>query len=483
MNVIDETTWLSKLSKQALTSLAHNNERIVKGSTVDLVHPAYEEVDDQELFNEIESILATVHLTEQLRKIEDSNRSKFGPRSHAMPWVERKESLYAYFAHEDYDPGGFDEAYGRMLPVSPGQVRRNLLKSSSAGLPYMMKKGLVLDKAFRSYESELGVYPCVLYTRTQEQRKTRGVWAFPISDTILEQTYLMPFLNGVERRLSWRQALNGPEAVDEGVTNLLLRRTDNDLVYCVDFSAYDATVKPEHSYGAFAAIANQFQPQCSEELYRIYRRFVTIPVYTPDGEVVGPHGVPSGSSFTNTVDSLVQFQASGRNYNCQIQGDDGIYLIPKNERDSFPERFKRAGLTLNESKSQVFDTLEGVFLQRYYSPEYRKAGGSLGGVYSAYRAFNRIKYLERWTDFEGQGLTGSDFFALRTIMILENCKHHPAFPQIVQMAQSFDRDGLAFSEQGVHQFAKMMESKTRANVMTADLRGIHAFETVKLLKT
>ena len=158
-------------------------------------------------------------------------------------------------------------------------------------------------------------------------------------------------------------------------------------------------------------------------------------------------------------------------------------MIPKNERDSFPERFKRAGLTLNESKSQVFDTLEGVFLQRYYSPEYRKVGGSLGGVYSAYRAFNRIKYLERWTDFEGQGLTGSDFFALRTIMILENCKHHPAFPQIVQMAQSFDRDGLAFSEQGVHQFAKMMESKTRANVMTADLRGIHAFETVKLLKT
>ena len=485
MKVVADPTWLTSLSKEALSRVSHNNSRITDGSDQVLVNPAFTEVTDARVLQDVADILAKYPLTDQLQKVEDSQMSKFGPRSIAVPWVDRKESLFAYFKHNDYDPGEFASHGGRLRPVGTDVVKQNLLKSSSAGLPYMTKKGLVLEEAFSNYNEELGVYPCVLYTRTQEQEKTRNVWGYPVSDTIFEQSFHIPWLQR-EKKLKWRSALSGPDAVDRAMTAMLTHKTDDELVVCVDFSQYDASVSPEYSYNAFQGIASNFQNSSGEDLYRLYRRFVTMPIYTPDGEVIGPHGVPSGSSFTNTVDSLVQYLASGMTYECQIQGDDGCYLVKRSERDSFAERFKEAGLILNESKSETYDSQEAIYLQRYYHPLYRnKSTGGLGGVYSAYRAFNRIKYLERWTNMDRIGMEGSDFFALRTIMILENCKHHPAFPDIVRLAQSYDKKGLAFSQQGVTAFSRAMESKARAGVFNGNLTevGVHRFETVKLLKT
>jgi hypothetical protein len=281
------------------------------------------------------------------------------------------------------------------------------------------------------------VYPCVLFTRTQEQKKTRNVWGFPISDTIQEQSFYLPFQD-FEKALPWRTALHGPDAVDKSITYLLQNKRPSDVVYCCDFSGYDASVKPKYTFEAFSFIANLFQARYHEDLYRLYRRFITIPIYTPSGEIIGPHGVPSGSSFTNTIDSIVQYFASGGPEHCEVQGDDGVYLVHKGMTSEFENRFTERGLELNSSKSDIFEDYECVYLQRYYSPKYLNTDGSgFGGVYSAYRAFNRIKYLETWTDFERMGISGEDFFSLRQIMILENCKHHPAFRELVKYAHKF----------------------------------------------
>jgi hypothetical protein len=484
MKVDAQPKWLANLPKTVLNSLSLNKRRTIEGSDEVIANPAYDGIADEEIFSKIERILETVYVTENLRKIEDSNLSKFGPRSMAKGWGERRESLSDYFKHTDYDPGKFDAKPGRLRPASYSTVAKNLLKSSSAGLPYMKKKGLVLDEALNNHESEVGLYPCVLYTRTQEQRKTRNVWGYPISDTMWEQSYFIPMLE-FERMFPHRAALQGPDAVDAAITKLLLSKSESEVVIGVDFSSYDATVSPKHAFEAFQNMASLFQGEYHSDFYSLFRRFVTIGIQTPEGEWSGPHGVPSGSSFTNTVDSMVQFAASGRHFNSQVQGDDGIYVVNKSDQDEFLNRFDKAGLVLNKEKSSVYETREGIYLQRYYHPEYKSKDGGLGGVYSLYRAFARIKYLERWTDFKSMDIEGADFFALRTITILENCKHHPGFEQAVKLAHSLDKFRLAFSKQGLAAFSNAMESKSRAGVFNQYglQRGINSFETVKLLKT
>jgi hypothetical protein len=326
----------------------------------------------------------------------------------------------------------------------------------------------------------------MLYTRTQELGKTRNVWGFPVSDTLQEQRIFQPFLN-VEKRFPHRAALHGPDTVDAAVSNLLMGVGEGDVVASLDFSSFDASVSPLLSYEAFFRIASYFQAHYQDDVYEVFRRFVTIPIWTPDGEIVGPHGVPSGSSFTNTVDSLAQFLAADQPMNCQIQGDDGIYVLPKSNLEKLHDRMRNAGFIINEAKSDVFEGAEGVYLQRYYHPNYRNRYGSgLGGVYSVFRALARIKYLERWTNFTAMNIEGSDFFSIRTITILENCKHHPAFAELVTYVADLDSKSLQFSDQGLHAYSKGMDSKAKAGVFNQHgdfASGIHNFETMKLLKT
>jgi len=186
MKIDAEPEWFKSLNRHALNSLSLNNKRIVNGSEEIRVNPAYENKSDEDILGELWDILQGDGLTPELLKIEEANAAKFGPRSIAEPWEVRKASLYAYFeGKSDYDPGGFpDVGGGRLRPTTLSVAGENLIKSTSAGLPYMRKKGLVLDDAIKSQPGQVDLFPCVLYTRTQEQRKTRNVWGYPISDLL-----------------------------------------------------------------------------------------------------------------------------------------------------------------------------------------------------------------------------------------------------------------------------------------------------------
>lgn len=322
----------------------------------------------------------------------------------------------------------------------------------------------------------------MLYTRTQEQGKTRNVWGYPMSDTLYELRYYVPWLN-LEKALPWRTALLGPDQVDKAITYHLKTKSPDQRVVCVDFENYDASVRPLNIMHAFEYIASNFQ-DIDDELSWMSRRFSTIEIMTPDGLIEGWHGVPSGSTFTNAVDSLVQLQASGvTGARCQIQGDDGVYLLYPSEHDEVASNFRRSGLTLNEDKTNVFETEEAIYLQRYYHPDYSTADGVLGGVYSLFRAFARLKYLERWTDLGDIGIPGKDYFSIRAVMILENCKHHPAFREAVKLAQSLDEYDLGFDKAHLPAYSRSEEARVRATNPGLDItEGIDSFETMKVLR-
>ena len=330
MLVTAQPDWLSELTKHASDSLSRNNARLAKGSDQVLVSPSFEETSDEEIESRVEEILDKASLTEELRKIEDSNLAKFGPRSIALPWVDRKEALYAYFDHEEIELS-LTAKPGRLRPVSFETAVKQLVSTSNSGLPFMVRKGDLKTKGSAEL-MDVGDFPCVLYTRTQEQGKTRDIWGYPVRDTLRELSYYLPWLE-VEKRLPWRKALLGPDDVDVAISRLLLNKSADLRVVCVDFSRFDATITPRNSMQAFEYISSQFQDPAAMNI--ILETFVTIGIWTPDGEISGPHGVPSGSTFTNAIDSLVQFGLAGVDESrCQIQGDDGVYLVTPSEHDA-----------------------------------------------------------------------------------------------------------------------------------------------------
>jgi hypothetical protein len=483
MKIDANPTWLETLSPLALNSVTSNNERLYSGSDEPLVTPAFDVVPDSELIHFVERFLDSPKLTPKLVDIERANLSKIGPRSIAKPWSERKQSLYDYYNHpQDIIPNLSMGANGLLRLADTKSILQAQVRSSSAGLPLMVRKGKAITENLWVDIDEGITYPAVCYTRTQEGGKTRNVWGFPMLTTMNEMAYILPYIK-YEKTLNHRAALLGPEAVDDAVTKLFFAKSKDEVMYCADFSSYDASVSPELIAGAFSYIGSQFQKSGQQHVQSMYEAFVTIPIFTPDGEISGLHGVPSGSGGTNSVDSQVQWDVAGRPDKCQIQGDDGLYIIKQNDVSRFESLFSSAGLTLNKEKSDIFDDHQAVYLQRYYHPSYVSSNGGLGGVYSIARALNRLKYLERWTNFDREGISGSDFFSLRAIMILENCKHHPFFRELVNYVRDLDVVGLSYSKTGLHAFSRMQESKARAGLFNqyGFAQGIGRFETTKIL--
>uniref|UniRef100_A0A2V0RA73 RdRp n=1 Tax=viral metagenome TaxID=1070528 RepID=A0A2V0RA73_9ZZZZ len=326
----------------------------------------------------------------------------------------------------------------------------------------------------------------MLYTRTQEECKTRNVWGVDMKTTLLEMQYYQPTLS-YQRKLPWRKALVGPDAVDEAVTRLFNARSTGSTLVSIDFSSYDATVSPSMQMRAFARISSLFQSGFDDGIIDIANRFQSIGIVTPDGIAEGYHGVPSGSTFTNEIDSIVQDQSVDQtliSVGHQIQGDDGLYLTY--DPDDLISSFERVGLKVNTEKSVISDQY-CLFLQNYYSPKV-SVDGIIRRVYPTFRALNRIIFQERWSDFEDYGIKGSDYYAIRTISILENVRYHPLFREIVEFIYKLDKFKLRYSQKGLNKYIDRLNKSSGlqgviSNQLGDSVKGIENFATVKLLKT
>lgn len=428
--------------------------------------------------------------------IEQSQRSKFGPRSISLPWVDRVEGVLESFKVQEIDhsalivelPANTD--LNSLRPINLSNALKLLKNNTNSGLPYYTKKGKIKDRLLEDFDLLLKRKdPCICFTRTQEQGKTRTVWGFPCADTLNEMRFFLPTLN-YQKTLHWRSALLGPSQVSERLTYIISNAIKRNLtLVSVDFSAFDASVNPNLIRKAFDYIKSLYQSKHHSDLSYIEERFSSISLITPNGVLKGKHGVPSGSTFTNEVDSIVQYQvakSSGvvEDRLLQIQGDDGVYAIPDDKIISLYSSFKRYGLNINPDKStESRDYL--VFLQCLYHNDYM-VDGIIGGIYPVYRALNRILFQERWSDFEDYGIKGKDYYAIRTISILENCKFHPLFKELVYFIVEIDKYSLVPSQEGISQYIDMLINSSGVegiiiNQFGDEIRGIRSFETYKLI--
>lgn len=429
-------------------------------------------------------------LNAELKAIEFSNRRKYGPRSLAIPWDDRFEGVLEYFSpQEETSVPAYQVSQPRRLrPLGILKAADYLKSNTNSGLPFVARKKEVKFKVITNFSRLLERNdPCVLFTRTQESNKTRNVWGYPIADTLNEMRYYRPFLEH-QRRLNWRAALLGPAAVDIAVTDLIksaMRRKLN--LVSLDFSSYDASVKFKLQECSFRYIKSHFQEIYSHEIDDIFYRFNTIPLITPSGILSGPHGVPSGSTFTNEVDSITQYLCAKdfgiSDLDMNIQGDDGVYCIQ--DAESLFNHFERYGLKISKEKSLVSSN-SVVFLQNYHSPDYTDDEGLFAGIYSTYRALGRIIFPERYDQFSDYEIEGADFYSIRTISILENCSNHPLFEELVRFVASIDKYSLKYSQRGLKKYCQYLLNSQGSDEIRRyrrgnDVSGIENFKTVQLL--
>jgi len=498
--------WISRydLPDSAVNSLLTILNNTIEGSDHPFITPIGMKYGPDKLLRDWTLIYEKLDhdaLTPTLMDIENQNKEKYGPRSIQKPWSERKAFVEEYFAVHELEPGleeellkiAIDEGNKQnrqFRPASYENAMRNLKNQTNSGLPLMRAGKFAKETPMDDLLAQEGMnYPCVMFTRTQEQGKTRTVWGFPFIWKLLEQAFYQVLLPH-QRNLFWRAAILNPDAVDKEITICIDRALSLMWeILSIDFSSYDATIIPVLIYIAFEYIKRLFRKEFWARIDSIAHNMCNIGIITPDGVREGPHGVPSGSTFTNEIDSIVQWLISkafkGVIAYFNIQGDDGVYVVENAKK--LMEHFKKYGLKVNESKSLVSKNGEAIYLQKYYHPKYRQENGVIGGIYSTYRALLRLVYQERFTQLEGSGIKADDYYAIRAITIMENCKHHPYFEEFVKYIYKMDkRIGKQFDQITIDAYIKKISDTAGGRVMKNqygdDISGIKDFEVYKLLR-
>lgn len=161
--------------------------------------------------------------------------------------------------------------------------------------------------------------PCQAFKRTQFNDKTRLVWGFPYSQTLIEGL----LAHTLNQRF---QCSRTPMAygLKSGVIGTRLRVSSyrNKYAYSIDYSQYDSSIARSLIHVAFDILRTWFnldevEPITGATVSRIFEviegYFIFTPIIMPDMYLYRGknHGVPSGSYFTQIVDSIVNVIIAG----------------------------------------------------------------------------------------------------------------------------------------------------------------------------
>lgn len=214
-------------------------------------------------------------------------------------------------------PSDVDQLH--VLPMTPATIAK--VTSNPSGSPGLTNYGCTkaesqtraLERGLQIMKGEKQPEPCLAFKRTQFNDKTRLVWGFPYSMTVIEGLLANPLISLFKGR-STPMAFAMPTVA----LGAKLRTASYHKNYCysLDMSQFDATISAKLIHLAFKVLRTWFDPDEIEpvsglkvsEIFRIVERyFIHTTIVMPDGHIyIGKrHGVPSGSYFTQIVDSIV----------------------------------------------------------------------------------------------------------------------------------------------------------------------------------
>lgn len=249
-------------------------------------------------------------------------------------------------------------------------VSKALKLQKSSGLPMMVSKKDSLEYSFdRELQIRKGMKapnPCVAYKRTQLNNKTRLVWGYALEMTIMEARFARPLIDMFMDR-STPMAF-GMSKCELGAKLHKYCVDAPGTTVCLDYSKYDSTVSAVMIKQAFRILATWFSEEDRESYGwdTIVRYFICTPIVMPDGHLYTGkrHGVPSGSYFTQLIDSIVNVALMYTlKWECGIKfdprslyvlGDDVIVQVrTKVELEKWAKALAKRGLQLHDDDKTV----------------------------------------------------------------------------------------------------------------------------------
>lgn len=218
-----------------------------------------------------------------------------------------------------------DAPYLEVLPMTPAticQITSN--PSGSAGLTnYGCTKAesmtRALERGLQTLKGEKAPEPCLAFKRTQFNEKTRLVWGYPYSMTAVEGLIAYPLLE-VFKKGTTPMAF----AMTSGAlgTKLRVAAYHKEWAYSLDMSSFDSSIAGELIHIAFSILKTWFRMDAIEPVSgltirdifkKVENYFIHTPIVMPNGKLYlgKKHGVPSGSFFTQIIDSIVNVIIGG----------------------------------------------------------------------------------------------------------------------------------------------------------------------------
>lgn len=510
-------------------------ERVLEGNGVDYRTPFGrvngKDVPVDEIIEDWSHTLVSIQdKYPSLYEFEEGLKAKVGPMSIMKPLAERLGDIASYY-QGILSPGVAvsDESIREVIkeftpirgtrPRSQWNTWKSMKKSTNSGSPYFTKRSSAvlstipcdvrmtwgednLTEVEQIFHNDEYWNACaILGWRGQEggpsedDVKQRVVFMFPMAVNVLELSVYQPLIAGVQQH-NLIPAYVSMDAVDLGITKLFDTKSSDDLVVCTDFSKFDQHFG-EHLIDAAGYTISELVDFNYDWLQVVYPIKYEIPLcLQPDIMIYGPHGMGSGSGGTNFDETLahrcLQYEAAlgnGRQLNIHSQclGDDGILSYPGINIDDVVNSYTSHGLDMNIDK-QYASTEDCTYLRRWHSQKYR-VNGVCVGVYSTYRALNRLARQERFYDADKWN---KELVTLRYLSIIENCKFHPLFKEFVEFCMKRDKYRLGLDIPGFFTNLDKLVSESMDQlpdflgyVQSSQLvqKGISQWEVVKYLKS
>lgn len=457
---------------------------------------------------------------------------KWGPQGGVAPIDELLEEIVTPTFSGDTHPSAFstDELWqeakrrvtrtllrsgARSLRPAPYQsvvddMRARDTLESNSGWPLFTRRNKpeVIKQSIEEAENGLWkTYPAIALFRNYNN-KTRLVWMFPMSANLVEGSFFQPLQSVLMKGPLGKTFLapwTGFETVRQRITSAY---NSNLTVAASDFSSTDAHFQLSTTMEVYDVIAPCFQPKYRDALRESLTHMHTIPLLIGvDRQLVGEHGVSSGSNWTNFIETIFdmvlaiwvqlkeqhllnRYGKAETYHGLYAIGDDMSWCVDKRHYDAdFSKRLEAYGEAVGQQvrADKTTNNPDDVkSLQRLFQRGYLREDSQVRAVYPTIRALKSLVYPER---MHKKKLWSRDMAAMRAIMILENTVDHPLYREFVEF--------VAKGDPHLIEFAKLSATKQRAIARKSKLvpglnttynqerrdSDITKFETVKLLAT
>nr|APG78278.1 RdRp [Hubei partiti-like virus 14] len=243
---------------------------------------------------------------------------------------------------------------------------------------------------------------CLVYARAQicakDKNKVRATWGYPTGVFCEEARFVYPYLDFLKKRRDDYPLAYGVEIGKGGmgyIDDMFTRSGLKSRAVMMDWSKFDKQVPPWLIRDAFSIMYESFDmshvvdsegkvwpvnPDISKARWKkMVDYFINTPCRLPNGNRMRKHaGVPSGSCFTNIIDSIINalvtrycmYHTTGSLPEYDIyMGDDSVVITRGivNICDIADVAKKAFGFELNTNKSYVTSDRSSIKFLGYYN--------------------------------------------------------------------------------------------------------------------